>query len=86
MVSANGDLYVAMAAGLAKGVWRVDRQGQKELLPGSNQIFFANGLAFDDRGTLYVTESVSMVSPSSSRTGRYLAHPARGTGGAVLAR
>ena len=58
-VSANGDLYVAMAAGLDKGVWRVDREGQKELLPNSNQIFFANGLAFDNRGTLYVTESVS---------------------------
>ncbi len=62
--TANGDLYVAIAAGLNKGVWRVDREGQKELLPGSNQIFFANGLAFDDRGTLYVTESLSMDSPS----------------------
>lgn len=61
-VTANGDLYVAMAAGADKGVWRVDREGQKELLPNSNQIFFANGLAFDDRGTLYVTESVSVVS------------------------
>lgn len=63
MVTADGDLYVAMAAGQARGVWRVDRRGHKELLPGSNQIFFANGLAFDDRGTLYVTESVSMISP-----------------------
>jgi len=62
VVTANGDLYVAMAAGADKGVWRVDREGQKELLPNSNQIFFANGLAFDDRGTLYVTESVSVVS------------------------
>jgi sugar lactone lactonase YvrE len=60
MVTANGDLYVAMAAGADRGVWRVDREGHKELLPGSNQIFFANGLAFDDVGTLYVTESVSM--------------------------
>jgi sugar lactone lactonase YvrE len=62
VVTANGDLYVAMAAGADKGVWRVDREGQKELLPKSNKIFFANGLAFDDRGTLYVTESVSVVS------------------------
>ena len=60
MVTANGDLYVAMAAGVDRGVWRVDREGQKELLPGSNLIFFANGLAFDNRGTLYVTESVTM--------------------------
>ncbi len=59
MVTANGDLYVALAAGLDRGVWRVDRDGQIELLPGSNEIFFANGLAFDDAGTLYVTESVS---------------------------
>ncbi len=63
MATADGDLYVAMAAGQARGVWRVDRRGHKELLPGSNQIFFANGLAFDDRGTLYVTESNSMDSP-----------------------
>jgi len=62
MVSANGDLYVAMAAGSVRGIWRVDRNGQKELLPGSGQIFFANGLAFDDVGTLYITESVSIES------------------------
>ena len=62
-ISANGDLYVALAAGLNKGVWRVDRRGHKELLPGSNQILFANGLAFDDRGTLYIAESLSMDSP-----------------------
>jgi len=62
-VSACGDLYVAMAAGSAKGVWKIDREGQKELLPGSDQIFFANGLAFDDRGNLYITESVSIASP-----------------------
>ncbi len=61
MVSADGDLYVAMAAGSARGVWRMDRDGQIELLEGSDQIFFANGLAFDDAGTLYVTESVSMT-------------------------
>ena len=63
-VTADGDLYVAMAAGAARGVWRVDREGQKEILPNSNSIFFANGLAFDDRGTLYVAESSSMASPS----------------------
>jgi sugar lactone lactonase YvrE len=61
MVTADGDLYVALAAGLDRGVWRIARGGQIELVPGSNQIFFANGLAFDDRGTLYVTESVSLT-------------------------
>ncbi len=68
-VHANGDLYVAMAAGQARGVWRVDRDGEKELLPNSNQIFFANGLAFDDEGTLYITESVSMDSPPTPGPG-----------------
>jgi sugar lactone lactonase YvrE len=63
MVSANGDLYVALAAGLDRGVYRMDRWGNIELLPGSDQIFFANGLAFDDRGTLYITESVSLMGP-----------------------
>lgn len=61
-VTPAGDLYVAMAAGLDRGVWRLDPDGQIELLPGSDKIFFANGLAFDDRGTLYVTESVSLLS------------------------
>lgn len=60
MVTANGDLYIALAAGTARGVYRMDREGQIELLPGSNQIFFANGLAFDDVGTLFITESVSI--------------------------
>jgi sugar lactone lactonase YvrE len=60
MVTANGDLYIALAAGTARGVYRMDQEGEIELLPGSNQIFFANGLAFDDVGTLYITESVSM--------------------------
>jgi sugar lactone lactonase YvrE len=62
-VTADGDLYIAMAAGSDRGVWRMDREGNIDLLPGSNQIFFANGLAFDDVGTLYITESVSMTSP-----------------------
>lgn len=68
MVTASGDVYVASAAGLDRGVWRIDPDGQLELVPGSDQIFFANGLAFDDAGTLYVTESVSM-SPSGPGQG-----------------
>jgi sugar lactone lactonase YvrE len=77
-VSANGDLYVALAAGLDKGVWRVDRKGRKELLPGSDKIFFANGLAFDDRGTLYVAESVTKVSPTTLGPGGIWRIPRRG--------
>lgn len=59
-VTANGDVYIALAAGADRGVYRMGREGQLELLPDSNLIFFANGLAFDDVGNLWVTESVSM--------------------------
>ena len=49
-VTADGDVYAAMArVGSDTGVYRVDREGQIEFLPGSDQIVFANGLAFDDR-------------------------------------
>jgi len=63
MVTAKGDLYIALAAGLDRGVYRMDRKGNIELLTGTDQIFFANGLAFDDEGTLYITESVSLMGP-----------------------
>jgi len=55
----NGDLYVAMATGPDHGVYMLDRKGNAELLPGSDGIVFPNGVAFDDRGNLYVTESFS---------------------------
>jgi len=77
-VGADGHLYVALAAGVDRGVWRVDRMGRKKLLPNSNQIFFANGLAFDNRGTLYITESVSMDSPPAPGPGGIWRIPRRG--------
>lgn len=61
-VAANEDLYVAVAIGAGRGVYRLNRIGQAERLAGTEQIVFANALAFDTRGTLYVTESFSMVS------------------------
>ena len=59
MVTAKGDLYIAIAVGTGRGVYRMDHGGNIERLTGSDQIFFANGLVFDDRGTLYITESFS---------------------------
>jgi len=46
------------------GVYRIDPNGDVVLLPGTGQIVFPNGLAFDHRGTLYVTESYSIESSS----------------------
>jgi sugar lactone lactonase YvrE len=61
-VTPNGDLYVAMVVpGTDHGVYRVDRKGNAQLLPGSEKIVFPNGFAFDERGNLYVTESFSLV-------------------------
>ena len=59
--TANGDVYAAMAApGPERGIYRVDRKGNAARLPGTEGMILPNGLAFDDRGTLYVTESFSM--------------------------
>ena len=61
-VTPDGDLYVAMALpGTDHGVYRVDRKGNAERLPGSEKLVFPNGFAFDARGNLYVTESFSLV-------------------------
>ena len=63
-VTANGDLYAAIGrVGSDKGVYWVGRKGNIELLTGTDQIVWANALAFDDRGTLYITESVSLIGP-----------------------
>jgi sugar lactone lactonase YvrE len=69
-VSANGELYAAMGrVGSDRGVYRVNQEGQTELLPGSDQIVFANAIAFDDRGTMYITESHSGSSPAYGQGG-----------------
>ena len=68
--TANGDLYAAMARiGSDRGVYRVDRKGNIELLPGSDQIVFPNAIASDDRGTLFVTESYSGTPPDYGQGG-----------------
>jgi hypothetical protein len=64
-VCPNGELYAAMGRVESHGgIYRVDPEGRSELLPGSDQIVFANAIAFDDRGTMYITESHSGNPPA----------------------
>ncbi len=56
VVDARGDVYAAIT-GTDRGVYRVGHDGIPLRLPGTEQIVAANGLAFDSRGNLYVTES-----------------------------
>ena len=68
-VNARGDVYGAVVSAAAQGVWRFDRKtGAAERLPGTDEIGFPNGLAFDKRGNLYVTSS----SEGSSSAGALL--------------
>ncbi|MBN2507075.1 MAG: SMP-30/gluconolactonase/LRE family protein [Verrucomicrobia bacterium] len=64
-VDAIGNIYLARAF---QGVLRVTPDGKVSLLPGTEQIAFANALAFDHRGNLYVTETFS-IDPASGDFG-----------------
>jgi len=57
---ARGDLFAAVATfdPATGGVFRVSTSGAVSRLPGSESVVLPNGLAFDDRGSLYVTDSV----------------------------
>ena len=59
-VDATGDVYAGVVTldAATQGVYRVTPDGAVERLPGSGAIGFANGLAFGDRGELYVTDSM----------------------------
>ena len=60
-MDAPGNVYVGVFAGGADpsgGVWRIDRNGgPASRLPGTEKIFLPNGLAFDNQGNLYVTDT-----------------------------
>lgn len=63
---AAGNIYACRAsvtsAGVLlpnHGVHRIAPDGEVNLLPGTEQIVFANALAFDDQETLYITEMFS---------------------------
>jgi sugar lactone lactonase YvrE len=59
-VDAPGNVYVGVFAQGADpgGVWRIDRDGESALrLPGTENIFLPNGLAFDKQANLDVTDT-----------------------------
>ena len=58
-VDARGTVYAAAATfdPATQGVYRITADGSASRLPGTGSIAFANGLPFDQRGNLYVTDS-----------------------------
>ena len=56
----RGNVYAALVSPdpAAHGVWRITPDGSRRTrLPGSEGMIFPNALAFDARGSLYVTDS-----------------------------
>lgn len=62
-VDGAGNLYVAAASfdPATQGVYRVTPNGTATRLPGTGAIAFPNGIAFDQRGNLYVADSTGAV-------------------------
>lgn len=61
-VDAPGNVYAGVQSSnqAANGVWVFDRKtGAATRIPGSEQIGLANDVAFDKRGTLYITDSAA---------------------------
>lgn len=60
---AIGNLYACVTTfdPATQGIYRVSRDGSVERLPGSDAIGFANGLALDERGNIYVADSNGAV-------------------------
>ncbi|MCP3996241.1 MAG: hypothetical protein GY722_14450 [bacterium] len=54
------NVYVGVQAA---GVFRINRQGDWNLVPGTNAIAFPNAMAFDWRGNMYITETYSFAEP-----------------------
>jgi sugar lactone lactonase YvrE len=65
-VDAAGNVYMARLLVPGHGVYRVSPKGEAVLLPGTEQIVGADALAFDQRGTLYVTETFS-IDPATGK-------------------
>jgi sugar lactone lactonase YvrE len=62
-VDARGNVYAAAASfdPATQGVYRITPDGTATRLPGTGAIAFPNGIAFDQRGNLYVADSIGIV-------------------------
>jgi sugar lactone lactonase YvrE len=62
-VDARGNVYAAAASfdAATQGVYRITPDGTATRLPGTGAIAFPNGIAFDQRGNLYVADSTGAV-------------------------
>jgi sugar lactone lactonase YvrE len=60
-VDDSGNVYASFAFNPdTRGVYRIDhKSGTAQRLPGTENILWANGLCFDERGNLYVTDSLT---------------------------
>jgi sugar lactone lactonase YvrE len=62
-VDARGNVYAAAASfdPATQGVYRITSDGIATRLPGTEAIAFPNGIAFDQRGNLYVADSTGAI-------------------------
>jgi sugar lactone lactonase YvrE len=81
-VDAKGNVYMARTETVwpNNGVYRVDAEGNIGPVPGTENIIFPDGLAFDQRGNLYITEVYSHgAEPSTFGQGGIWRVPKGGT-------
>jgi len=80
-VDAEGNVYMARTGAAApyNGVYRVDAQGNIALIPGTQNIVFPDGLAFDKQGNLYITEVFSFDPYGFAQGGIWRVPKGRGT-------
>ena len=82
----RGTIYAAVPSNApeAHGVWAISSDGVAERLPGTEAIIFPNGIARDERGTLYVSDSIGAAIwriPAGGIAERWLEHASlAGTG------
>jgi hypothetical protein len=66
-----GNVCMARPLVPGRGVYKVSPDGNAVKLPGTEEIVFADGLAFDQQGTLYITEVVSGLVTGDPATSQF---------------